>query len=134
MLSTRTATLDNSARLAKLKNLWYNLSMDFHSLKEGAYLCSYTISGDSDEPPFVAYLKKSKAGFKLDVGDDGIDIIKPIACIEDFLKRGYKVIKRNGEYHTRDTLRVWSDEDFTVYPDRAGIPLYCRLAKPVKPR
>lgn len=102
--------------------------MDFTDLQEGLYLCSYSVSGDLDEPPFIAELKKTKSGFKLDVGEDGIEIIKPIACIEDFLKRGYKIVKRNGKVGSKDALRVWSETDFTVYPNREGIPLYCKLA------
>jgi len=103
--------------------------MDFSVLREGAYLCSYSVNGDSNEPPFIAKLKKNKSGFKLDVGEGGIEVIKPIACIEDFLKRGYKVVKRNGKVGSKDVLRVWSETNFTVYPNRAGIPLYCKLAE-----
>lgn len=49
-----------------------------------------------------------------------------IECLFEKLKR--VVIKKT---RSRHAMRVWSDEDFTIYPFQAGIPYYFVRAKEV---
>ena len=94
----------------------------FSDLEDGKYLCR------TESREFVAEIKVGKSGFTFKTSEV---LMIPYYCIEDFIKRGkYRVLKRirNGEtqYGSKDTLRVWSKTDFTIYPLKAGIPLYCK--------
>ena len=47
--------------------------------------------------------------------------------IEDMFSRSKRVmIKKDGSKHA---IRVWGDEDFTLYPYRVGVPFYFKKSE-----
>ena len=41
-----------------------------------------------------------------------------------FSKSDKVIVKKKGSQHV---MRIWSDEDFTIYPYQAGLPYYFQL-------
>lgn len=107
-----------------------NTELDFRDIEDGVYECRYNDNVESK--PFLANLKRTGAGFKFEVSPEVLERLYFPGAIEEFLKGGiFRVVKRNGKVGFRHGLIVWSKTDFTVYPERAGIPLYCVRIAPL---